>query len=88
LVRDALRLARDAGHEVDEATLDGLAARLGGERLLLVDPSSPRAAPSRPATGRARGRRQQRPARTGRRSGPPLEDLDVYELPAALFGRA
>ncbi|WP_210491715.1 hypothetical protein [Patulibacter sp. SYSU D01012] len=84
-VADALRLVRDAGEDADEAAVDALVAALGGTRLLLVDPAGQDDAAVRPA-GRGRRRGRERPAPRPRRSGPPLEDLAVYELPARVLG--
>lgn len=84
---DAARLVADAGHEVDEDELQTAMSVLGGERLRLVDPAAREGV--RPAGqgkgGRGRAKPPQAPRRT--RKGPPLPDLDVYELPASVFGR-
>ncbi|MDO9407343.1 hypothetical protein [Patulibacter sp.] len=80
---DAARLVADAGHEVSEAELESAMSVLGGERLRLVDPAAAPTGPTRFKGGRGRTK----PAGPRRpRKGPPLEDLDVYELPAGIFG--
>jgi hypothetical protein len=87
-VADALALAERAGHPVDEAELHALLTALGGQRLRLVDPAGPEATDTterpggRPERAR-RGRARPEPRRSRRQ--PPLEALDVYELPAAVF---
>jgi hypothetical protein len=84
---DAARLVADAGHDVDEDALGTAMSALGGERLRLVDPAAREGV--RPAGqakgGRGRAKPPQAPRRT--RKGPPLPDLDVYELPSSVFGR-
>jgi hypothetical protein len=80
---DAARLVADAGLEVSDEELQTAMTVLGGERLRLVDPAAPPSGPTRFKGGRGRTK----PAGPRRpRKGPPLEDLDVYELPAAIFG--
>ena len=83
-VTDALRLARDAGLAADEAAVDAAVAALGGTRLLLVDPASQDDA-GRPRKGRGGRRGREQPPKRSRRTGPPLDDLAVYELPARVF---
>lgn len=80
---DAARLVADAGLDVSEEALQAAMAALGGERLRLVDPTAPATGPGRLKGGRGRTK----PAGPSRpRKGPPLPDLDVYELPAGVFG--
>jgi hypothetical protein len=87
-VADALALLERAGHAVGEPELHELLTALGGQRLRLVDPAGPEAGGAtertgaRPARAR-RGRVAPQPRRS--RRTPPLEALDVYELPARLF---
>jgi hypothetical protein len=87
-VADALALVERAGHAVDEPELHVLLTALGGQRLRLVDPAGPEAAGTTGRTGarppRARRGRVVPQPRRARRT-PPLEALDVYELPARLF---
>jgi hypothetical protein len=82
--QDAARLVRDAGLDADDAQIEAAMAELGGARLRLVDPAAQEDAPARRARPR-RGRTAPVPKRRPRK-GPPLEDLDVYELPASIFG--
>lgn len=83
---DAARLVSEAGHEVDDAALETAMSVLGGERLRLVDPAAQEGVrpPGQAKGGRGRAKPPKAPRRT--RKGPPLQDLDVYELPAAVFG--
>lgn len=83
---DAARLLTEAGHELTDAEIETAMAALGGERLRLVDPET--RAGVRPAGQAKGGRGRAKPPRAPRRTrkGPPLEDLDVYELPADVFG--
>lgn len=85
-VADAARLVAEAGHDVDDAALQTAMSALGGERLRLVDPDA--RAGVRPPGQAKGGRGRARPPRAPRRprKGPPLEELDVYELPAGVFG--
>jgi hypothetical protein len=86
---DAARLVADAGHDVADEELQAAMAVLGGERLRLVDPAS---GPAAPATRFKGGRGRTKPAGP-KPAGPkrprrdaPLPDMDVYELPAKVFG--
>ena len=80
---DAARLVADAGLDVAEDELEAAMDELGGERLRLVDPDAAPTGPTRFKGGRGRTK----PAGPRRpRKGPPLQDLDVFELPASIFG--
>ncbi|WP_022930614.1 hypothetical protein [Patulibacter americanus] len=88
-IADALALVERAGHVVDEAELHALLTALGGQRLRLVDPAGPEGAGPTGRTGarppRARRGRVAPQPRRAKRGAPPLEALDVYELPARVF---
>lgn len=85
-VADARALVERAGHDVDDGTLHELLTALGGQRLRLVDPAGPEGASERSGAASPRGRRgRARPEPRRSRKTPPLEALDVYELPARLF---
>lgn len=83
---DAARLVADAGLSASDAELETAMSVLGGERLRLVDPAAQEGV--RPAGQAKGGRGRAKPPKAPRRTrkGPPLPDLDVYELPAAIFG--
>lgn len=83
---DAARLIAEAGYDLGDAEIETALSALGGERLRLVDPAAPTGV--RPVGQAKGGRGRAKPPRAPRRprKGPPLPDLDVYELPAAVFG--
>lgn len=80
---DAARLVADAGHEATDEELQEAMTVLGGERLRLVDPAAG-PAPGRRFRG---GHGRTKPTGPKRpRKDAPLPDMDVYELPAEVFG--
>ncbi|WP_026909582.1 hypothetical protein [Patulibacter minatonensis] len=83
---DAARLIAEAGHDLTDAEIETAMSVLGGERLRLVDPAAQEGVrpPGQAKGGRGRAKPPKAPRRT--RKGPPLQDLDVYELPAKVFG--
>lgn len=83
---DAARLVAEAGFSLTDAEIETAMSVLGGERLRLVDPTAQEGVrpPGQAKGGRGRAKPPKAPRRP--RRGPPLPDLDVYELPAGVFG--